>query len=377
MKIKQDYVSDQFHQVYFTFSAQEMKEIYDEVMKVHGLSDKEAKKKKKYVEELMMEKIEDDIIEREIMNLDVIPIYGRKFRYLTRISRYNPLLVICQYCILPSDLKIEFPTKIPKKVFEISHVPETVRGIIRQILIENGEYEYRPGEIAKRGSIIKYDIAYKRDDYVISEVENQEINLNDTEQPECALFINAKVGDEIILDEENSVKVIAKVKEIKNLVVNKLTDEIVAKLNFLNTKTITDFNNKITDIITFSGTIIVLLNFLAEYVLESGNIEFDNYVMDFFLDTEYAPKGKKERDKFLAEIKKDLAKEYIIWIINLSNSHIDPIYMDKIYEEYELDKMLFNNPMRIDGYQEFINRHAFEARVLQYCIDNKIIDKIN
>ena len=36
-----------------------------------------SKRKKKYISELVMEKIEEEIIEREIMNLDVIPIYGR------------------------------------------------------------------------------------------------------------------------------------------------------------------------------------------------------------------------------------------------------------------------------------------------------------
>lgn len=377
MKIKQDYVSDQFHQVYFTFSAREMDEIIQDVLAAHGLSEREAKRKKKYISELVMEKIEEEIIEREIMNLDVIPIYGRKFRYLTRIHPGNPLLVICQFCILPSDLKIDFPPKIPKKILEMSHIPETVRTIVRQILIENGEYAYKNGEVAKKGSIVICDIVYKRDDYVISEIENQEINLNNVDQPECALFLNSKVGDEIVLDDETSVTVVAKVKEIKNLAVNRLTDAIVKKLNFLNTKTVLEFNKKISDIITFSGTIVVLLNYLAEYALESGSIEFDEYVLDFFMGNEFAPNGKKERDRYLEEVKRDLAKEYIIWLINLNNSNIDPAYMDRIYEEYELDKMLFNNPMRIDGYQEFINRHAFEARVLQYCIDNKIIDKTN
>jgi hypothetical protein len=251
MKIKQDYVSDQFHQVYFTFSAQEMNQIFVDVMATHNISEKEVKKQKKYLLELVMEKIEDGIIDEEISRLDVVPVYGRKFRYLTRISRNNPLLVICQFCILPPDLQLKFPTKIPKEIFKVSHAPDVVRGFVRQILIQNGEYEYKIGEVAKKGSIVKYDIAYTREDYVISEIEGQEINLNDIEQPECALFLNAKVGDEIILDEDNSVTVIAKVKEIRNLTVKRLTNNIVIKLNFLNTKTVNEFNQKITDILNF------------------------------------------------------------------------------------------------------------------------------
>ena len=106
--------------------------------------------------------------------------------------------------------------------------------------------------------------------------------MNDIEQPECALFLNAKVGDEIILDEDNSVTVIAKVKEIRNLTVKRLTNNIVIKLNFLNTKTVNEFNQKITDILNFSATIIILLNYLAEFVLQTGNIRFDDYVLNFF-----------------------------------------------------------------------------------------------
>lgn len=129
---------------------------------------------------------------------------------------------------------------------------------------------------------------------MISEIENQEINLNNVDQPECALFLNSKVGDEIVLDDETSVTVVAKVKEIKNLAVNRLTDAIVKKLNFLNTKTVLEFKKKISDIITFSGTIVVLLNYLAEYALESGSIEFDEYVLDFFMGNEFAPNGRRK-----------------------------------------------------------------------------------
>lgn len=377
MKIRQDYVSNQFHQVYFTFSAQEMNQIFADVMETHNISEKEAKKQKKYLQELVMEKIEEEIIDEEISRLDIVPIFGRKFRYLTRITRNNPLLVICQFCILPPDIQLKFPTKIPKEIFKISHTPEVVRGFVRQILLQNGEYEFKLGEVAKKGSVVKYDIAYTRENYVISEIEDQEINLNDIEQPECALFLNAKVGDEIILDEDNSVTVIAKVKEIRNLSIKRLTNKIVEKLNFLNTKTVSEFNQKITDILNFSATIIILLNYLAEFVLQTNNIEFDDYVLNFFLELDDVPKSKKEREKYIEDLKRDLVKEYIIWVINLNHPHIDSAFMHKIVEEYEFDKILFNNPMRIDGYQEFINRHAYEVRVLQYCIDHNIIDYIN
>ena len=72
MKIRQDYVSNQFHQVYFTFSAQEMNQIFADVMETHNISEKEAKKQKKYLQELVMEKIEEEIIDEEISRLDIV-----------------------------------------------------------------------------------------------------------------------------------------------------------------------------------------------------------------------------------------------------------------------------------------------------------------
>ena len=65
MKIKQDYVSDQFHQVYFTFSAREM----DEIILIswrRTVVGTEAKEEK-YISELVMEKIEKKSL-NEIMN---------------------------------------------------------------------------------------------------------------------------------------------------------------------------------------------------------------------------------------------------------------------------------------------------------------------
>lgn len=373
MKVKQNYVSNQYHQVYFTFVASEINEFFEEVLINHGISDKEAKKQSNYIVELVQEKIED-IIEEEISKLEVVPISARRYRYLTRISRTSPLLVICQFPILPSGLQIKLPTKIPKGIFEFHYIDEVINDFTRQILILNDEFEYKEAECAEQGSVIKYDIVYMRDDLVISEIADQEISLDDVEQPDRAMFLNASVGSSIILDEDENVVVKAIVKEIKNLVVKKLTNKVVESLRFLHTKTVSQFRNKIKEIFTFSTSVVVLLNFLADFVLQTGDIQFDDYIINHFLDHEMVPKTKKEQTRYLEEVKKEIVKEYIIWIINLNSSDLDPIYMDKIVEEYEFEKILFNNPMRIDGYQEFIARHTYEVRVFQYCIEQNIIE---
>jgi hypothetical protein len=374
MKVKQNYVSSQYHQVYFTFTVSEMQNIFEEVLTNHGFSDKEAKKKKNVLLELVMEKIESEIIEDEIEKLEVIAIASRRYRYLTEVSPTKPLLVICQFCILPVNIQLKFPTKIPKDVFEIPFLDKLLKDFTKQILIMKDEYKYVEGEVAYKGSIVKYDLSYTKDDFVISDILDQEITLDDITQNDRAVFLDHKVGDEIILDNNDDVVVTAKVTDITNFVVNELTDKIVENFNFLNTKTVEEFIQKIKSVFTFSTSIVILLNYLTDFVINTKEIEFDEYVIDHFMDDNSAPKKKKEKTNFIEDVKRDLVKEYIIWVINLGTNDEDQPFLNRIIEEYEFDKILFNSPMRIGDYQEYISRHSFEVRVLQYCLENNIID---
>lgn len=374
MKIKHNYVSPQYHQMYFTFTAGEMKEIFSEVISEHGLSDKAAKKQKKYIKELVMEKIEDDIIEDELSRIDVVPVCSRKFRYLTELSDSAPLLVICQFCILPADLQIRFPTKIAKEIFAIPHEEEILNDFINQILLSHNEFTYQNVTQADKTSIVKYDLTYQKDDFVISEIPDQTIDLGDFTQEQRSLFQDCKIGDTIQLDEDDDIKTIAKVKEIQNKVMNPLSDEVVSNLGFLGLKTAAEFTDKIRKIFEFSTAVVILLNYLAGFVLQTGDITFDEYVIGHFMDGDYAPKKKKDAETYINEIKKEVIKEYIVWVINLNYNDDETPYLDKVIEEYEFDKFLFNNPSRIDSYQDYVNHHAFEARVLEYCLEQKIID---
>lgn len=374
MKVRENYVSRQYHQVYFTFSVTEMKQLFEEVMTNRNISIKESKRKAKLITQLVMNKIEDEIIEEELYKLEFVPVCSRKYRYLTEVTKSSPLLVICQFCILPTDIQLKFPTKIPKEIFNIPHEDDVVKDFTNQILIMNNQYELKDVDVATIKSQVIYDLSYTKEDFVISELSDQIIYLDDEDQDERLLFLNSQVGDAIVLDNEDNVVVTAKVKQIQNQVTKKLTNKIVEEINFLGTKTISEFHDKILSIFTFSSTVVILLNYLADFVIQTGEIEFDEYVINHFIDTEFAPKNKKDIEAYLNEIKRELIKEYIIWVINFNYVDDEVYFMNRIIEEYEFEKILFNNPYRIDSYQKYINRHAFETRVLEYCLDHNIID---
>lgn len=374
MRIKQDYVSSQYHQIYFTFTASEVNNVFDEVIALYDIKEENTKKQKRYINELVMERIEDIIIEDEITKLDIIPVCGRKYRYLTEINRNKKLLVIVQFCILPEGIQLRFPSKIPSDLFKLPQEIDILKDFTKQILLANEEYDFKETNVVDQKSVVKYTIWYTKDDFVINEIKNQTINIDDVDQPNRLFFLNAKVDDVVVLDEEDGITVKAHIDEIKTKALKKLSNEIVERLNFLNTKTVTEFRQKIRDIFSFSTTVVLLLNYLTEFIMKNDDVIFDEYVINHFMDSEFMPKKKKDVAPYIEDIKKEIIREYIIWIINLNYQDDDVKYMDKIIEEYEFDKILFRNPNRIDSYQNYINRHVFEVRVLEYCIEQKILE---
>lgn len=375
MIVKENPISSQYHQVYFTFSIATINNIFDEVIKKHGFSRKDQEKKNKQITKLVMEKIEDEIIENELDKIDQVPVCSRKYRYLTEISRDNPLLIICQFCVLSPDIQLRFPPLVPLELLSVPFIDEVVRDFTENILIQNEEFAEVEIDKATKDSIVTYNLSYVQGDFKLSEINDLTIDLS-KEEEESILFINCQKNDIINLDESDNVKVIAKVTKIHKMVVKELTDELVKKLNFLNTKTVSEFTQKIVDIFTFSTNSVALINYLTEFVIKSNEIEFDEYVQNHFLDSDLAPKKKSEKNAYMKEVKKELVKEYILMLINLSYSDEEPRFLNNILEEYEFDKILFNSPNRIDSYQEYINKRVFETRVLEYCIDNNIIKLI-
>ncbi len=374
LKITQDYVSDQYHQAYFTFTAQEMTDFYREILTTFSIPDSDLKKKKTMVDDLVMNKLEDKVIENELAKMDVIPIGGRKYRYLSDLAPDQSLVVICQFCVLPSGISMKFPTQIPKELFSFPMDANISKDFLKQLLLQHEMFEYQESDQADKNSFVEYDLSYVKDDFLINHLENQQMEMEKALPQVFDKFLGALVGDVIVLDEDEGILVKAAIKKIQNQVFPKLTDEMAQKVNFLGTQTAAAFKKKVKDIFTFSTTVVLLLNFLSEFILQNDEIEFDEYVINHFMDSDFMPKRKKEREGYLQEVKKEIIKEYIIWIINLNFQNQDIKYMDRIREEYEFDKILFHNLNRVDNYQGYLNRHVLETRVLQYCLEEGILD---
>lgn len=371
MIIKEIPVSKQYNQVYFTFSINTINDIYLEIMEKHNYSEDDYFLSSEEIAKLVLDFIEEEVIEEEISKLDKIPLSSRKYRYLSKLERDNPLLVICQYCVLSLDTELKFPPLIPVELLSIPY-DEVLRDFINNMLIRNKEFREVIVDKADQESIVTYNLKYTQNDFLLSEVANLKIDLSE-EAEESILFLNCRKGDIIKLDESDKVKVSASVKKIHKLVVKELSDELVESFKFFKTKTVEELNNKVKDIFTFSTISIALITYLVDYVMKTGDLEFDEYVMAHFLDDLIAPTKEEEQDLYISEVKKQLVREYIITIINLNYLNDDPRFINNIIEEYEFEKILFNNSTTIDSYQEYLTKRIYETRVLEYCIEHNII----
>ena len=191
MIIKENPISSQYHQIYFTFSIGTVNKIFDDIIEEYGFTSKDQEKKSKLITKMVMEKIEEELIEAELERIDRVPISSRKYRYLTEVRRDRPLLVICQFCVLSPDIPIRFPKHVPTEVFQIPYKDSILEDFANTILMKNNEFTEVEVDRATPDCIVTYDLAYVQGDFKLSEVSNLTIDLNKQEE-ESILFINCQ-----------------------------------------------------------------------------------------------------------------------------------------------------------------------------------------
>ncbi len=374
MKIKQDYIGSQYHQVYFTFSKTDIQEIYQTVIDGYGLANANTKKEKKAIDDLVMRHIETRIIDVELTKLDVIPVHWKRYRYLNDLSMTDALVIICQFCILPAGLQIKLPSQVPNELLKLPIEEATLKAFYEQLFHDFALYQVVPSEEVDLDCLVTYDLMYVKDDFIINKIVDREIENVSTTKKSFSLFLKKTIGDEVVLDEDEGVVVRGKITKITKKVYPPLTDEIVSTFHFLGMKTVEQLHVKLHEILSFSTSVAVLLDFLAEYIYINGDVVIEDAVINHFWADKELPKAKKLRSAYIKDTSKEIIKEYLIWVINSNFSSSDFALQEKVREELEFDKVLFRDFKRLDDYQEYLNRHLMEAKVLQYCIDQNILE---
>lgn len=370
MRTKLEPVNEQFYQLYFSFSITEVEKMFEEVFdKYTYLPDSDEA-----IEEIK-EKIDNEILEDEIEDLDLVVVGPRITKFMTTVKKGKPLMGITQMCVLPDDINISLPTFIPEELFKFDIDDETVENLIKEILIGNNLYSMEEVNIVDEDSVITYDLCYTNDDLLINKIENQEFDMQSDDELNPKLFINKKVGNEVVID-KSEITTIAKITKIEKKVPYSLTDEVISKLKFGSVKTKSGFVKKIKSILEFQKDIQISVFYITEAILSSGQFKFSDVVINYFLKAVNKVENKIT-ESLKNNIRRMLIMEYLIKIVELKT---DDDFLSESTEKKldDLSKLIF----LADGRKpQTFTRTLFEdqvrqVRLLEYCKEAGLISNI-
>jgi len=369
MRIKQDYVSDQFHQMYFEISSEEMNNIFTDVYDENADL---VNSRDEFIIEAVKEKIEIEIIADEIENLDVYIIGPKMIKYLTKIERGNSLIGIAQFCILPDNIDLELPTYIPTKFLDITIEDEDLENTIKKILLKQGYFQVVPSSEVTNEAIVTYDLLYKKDDFLINTIKDQTFDMTgENFDIDGEKFIHKHVDDIVPIDEDE-IKVEAKIIKIETKSAMPITEEIVKKLHFSRVITIEGFKKKIKDTLEFGKLLDIIVYYITEFIIQNKQLVFDHYVTDFY--KRFARNLDIANDKFeyTLGIQRMLIIEYLSSIIDMKKEDERIKYLNKVEDEQMLAHLLEGEETYFE--ESFFNRRVQELNILNYCLEEKIID---
>lgn len=369
MHIKQDYVSDQFHQMYFEISREEMDDIFAEVYDENADL---VNSREEFIIEAVKEKIELEIIDDEIEDLDVYIIGPKMIKYLTKVERGKSLMGIAQFCILPDNIDLELPTYIPSKFLDTTIETEDLEKTIEQILLKRGYFKVVPSDEVTNETVVTYDLLYKKDDFLINTIKDQTFDMtSENFDIDREKFIHKQVNDIVPIDEDE-IKVEAKITKIETKLAMPLTDEIVEKLPFLRVATVEGFKKKIKDTLEFGKLLDIIVYYITEFIIQNKQLVFDHYVTDFYQRFARNLDIADDKVEYTSGIQRMLIIEYLSSIIDMKKENDQIKYIDKVEDEQRLAHLLEGEETYFA--ESFFNRRVQELSILNYCLEEKIID---
>lgn len=371
MNLKKEIITNQYAQMYFTFSTREMNQIFSTINKNKSTKEKMGLDEyNEYIDESIKMYIEQ-LIEEEIYQNQLFPIGFRKYRYFMEPKLNNPLIVLTQFTTLPiSDFKFDFPKKINIQTVKGKGLKKEIDEVISKILIENSYSKLVESEVVFENSEVHYDLCYVKDGFVIKRIEGQITNLSYDDDINKDAFIGAKVGDNIILDYDK-VNIEANITKIFEEVPMILTDDIVVELNSFECTTVKDFKNKVKQVLEFSELVNNTLKVVLDYVSLAVDFEIDDYAIKHH---QSVTSQKNDRTDIKKQLKHMIIYQYLIVYMAAIFEDDEPRNFDLIQDEFDLYELMDEIDSDEVEYESFIEKRTHEVRILEYCIDKGILD---
>lgn len=368
MKYKFEYVNDQFCQMYFSFSVKEVNELFIEAKEDNIVNDED-------ILDYIKSKIDEDILEDKLDELEIITIGPRLTNFMTDIKAGKPLMGITRCCVLPEDINLSLPTEIPEAMYNFQIDDETIETLIHSLLISNNLYEIKDVDVVSDDCIVTYDLCYMKDDLILNKIENQTTDTDTDIDIDFNKFKNKKVNGKITIDKDE-VNTVAIIKKIEKKVPYELTNEVVSKLRFGSIKTKKGLFDKVRSVLEFQKDIQTAVFYIVESIHSTNQINFEDNVIEFFLKglPEIEANNKKE---IIDNIKRMLITEILIKVIELKTDDED--ISPELYKKLDdLSKLIFIADGRKSQslLRDMFDDQIRQLKLLEFCKETGMVSNI-
>lgn len=301
-------------------------------------------------------------------------------KYFSQLQKGKPLLGSVTICVMPDAANIALPRAVPNDL--IKELPSTlVDDILNKVALKNNMYDLEIVDKVDDESFIIYDLRYLKNNFVINTIEDQDYDMaiKDSDiNPE--LLKNVKVGDVVILNQDEDFTIEAIIKSIHHRVPRELTDQDLSKIDCpFDVKTIVELRKIIMDIIQFKYALDSYSYFILEFTLQNSSGIITEDVIDFFINNVMLIEEEID-DELMDKIKREIALECIDAIINYNYDYEDMVY-DFSSEQIRQVSDISSLAVLMSEIDEELENENFKSdikkyKLIRYCIDNKIVRNI-
>ncbi len=314
----------------------------------------------KEVEDGICNEIIQDVFEH-IESLNIIQVFHHESSIIGSFDDTNPLTIIYSFCYISKDYDLKLP-KSKGNVYLFTS--KDIDMIQTEIMLYNKYYKVHKVLFSTEFSDLQF--SYIKDDDIqlnlymdISEIENKfEIDRNLLVGLERKQYLLKNIyGQECLIN----------IKEIYDKIVFDIDDEIVKKINYLNTKTVKEFRKKIEEVFSHIYNINSNVSSILQNIIKINDLNIDNYVIKFY--SKLLNINNIEEDNYIMEnLKLSFVTSYLLCKNNIDISN----YFFYMEQEY---KMLYQIKYRSEetSLEEYMNMKAPYYSLYEYFRLNNLV----
>lgn len=359
MEINIKSINDQMCRVHFAVKEDEVQDIYNRFC--HSIDEINFENEKDLFKIFASSFIQDELLEMMLLRNNIVSLPLKEIRYFTDFKVGKMIMGVATFPKLPATLNLTLPKFVEYEDEE--NISSYVKERYKNALIENGMFNMIEINKVKKDSLIKYDINYLKDNVVINTLENQEFDMNYDDDVDPVLFLGAKKGDIIILDEDeiNTQAVIKSIYEKKPYAEEDFDSNKLKEYGF---NSYNEFFETYDDYARAEIIAEKTVDIVIEHILQNSNLEFSDELLSFYM---------RMTNKDISECKKSITISYFSRIIDIQQDFkfeeedisyilemINFLNLEKNYfeilsddmsikmDQYKIIKVLYNNGVLLD-----------------------------